>query len=108
MTWPQGVDTVTVTGLFVHPDGSPYRGSVAFTIAEPVSSAEHDVIVQGTLVSPLDTEGRLTVTLLATDAAGFEPSGWVYRVDERWEDAPPRAYRLGLPAAVPEVVLPGV
>lgn len=107
MTWPPNVETVTVTGVFLHPDGSPYQGTVAFTAGEAVESVEHDAIVLGTLTVPLDEDGALTVELLATDAAGFEPAGWLYRVDEQRVGGPARAYYLALPAAVPEVVLPG-
>lgn len=108
MAWPPTVQTVTVTGAFLQPDGSPYAGSVSFTAAEAVESVEHDAIVLGTLTVPLDEDGGLTVELLATDAAGFEPSGWLYRVDEQRVGGPARAYYLALPAAVPEVALPEV
>ncbi|MFJ8995633.1 hypothetical protein ACIRQH_35160 [Streptomyces sp. NPDC102279] len=107
MTWPPNVETVTVTGVFLHPDGSPYQGTVAFTAGEAVESVEHDAIVQGTLVIPLAVDGSLSVTLLATDADGFTPSGWLYRVDEARVGGPARAYYLALPAAIPEVALPG-
>lgn len=107
MAWPPTVQTVTVTGTFLQPDGSPYAGAVSFTPVEAVSSAEHDAVVLGTLTVPLDQDGSLTVELLATDASGFAPSGWLYRVDEQRVGGPARAYYLALPAAVPEVVLPG-
>ncbi|WP_199546563.1 hypothetical protein [Streptomyces sp. N35] len=109
MPWPSNVQTVTVTAGalgYLRPDGTPYTGQIRFTPEELVRSADHDVIVQGAVVVTLDDTGRFTVDLLATDADGFTPTSWLYRVDEEWTDAPGRAYRLELPAAVPEVTLP--
>lgn len=111
MPWPPTVQTVTVTAGalgYRHPDGSPYTGLVRFTPEVVISSAEHDAIVQGAVTVALDDDGQFTVDLLATDAAGFSPTGWSYRVDEEWSDAPGRTYLLQLPAAEPEVALPDV
>lgn len=106
MTLPAGLQTVTVHGEYLHPDGRPFQGRITFT-PEPatITSPEHDVIVLGDVVAKPDTDGQITATLLATDAAGCTPTGWTYRVQEQWLDAPRRNYPVSLPAAVPVVDL---
>jgi hypothetical protein len=107
MSLPDGLQTVVVTGQYLHPDGRPCRGSV---LVEPepaqLTSAEQGLIVLGRAEAQLDESGRFTLELLATDAAGITPSEWTYRVTERWSDAPGRTYSLELPAAEPAVSLP--
>ncbi|MEU7416673.1 hypothetical protein [Streptomyces antibioticus] len=109
MSFPEGVETVEVSagaagyrGL----DGTVYAGRLRFTPSVPrVVSAEYGVIALGPVNVVLGASGEFTQELLATDAAGFEPSGWTYRVDEEFSNAPGRAYSVLLPAAVPEVTL---
>jgi hypothetical protein len=106
-SFPAGVQTVTVTYDCRHPDGSHFRGRIVFA-PEPasVTSAAHDVIVLGDVsVKPDPTTGLVVVTLLATDAEGFTPTGWTYRVYEKWQDAHRRDYPISLPAAIPAVNL---
>lgn len=106
---PPGLSTVTVTGTYKHPDGTPFKGKLLFT-PEPaiLTSAAHGTLILGTLEVPLDADGTITATLLATDDADVTPSGWTYRVTERWYDAPGRSYPLSLPAAAPAVDLADV
>lgn len=110
MPFPIGVQTVTVTAGaagYRALDGTVYTGSLRFTpsVARVVSE-EHGVIALGPVNVSLDASGGCTETLLATDAAGFQPSNWTYRVDEVFTNAPGRAYSIALPAAVPTVALP--
>ncbi|MGV9777990.1 right-handed parallel beta-helix repeat-containing protein [Streptosporangium sp. NPDC003464] len=107
MHLPGDLQTVVVTGQYLNPDGEPRRGSVLIE-PEPatLTSAEHGLIVLGGTEAQLDEDGRFRLELLATDAAGVTPSHWVYRVTERWPDAPGRTYSLALPAAEPVVSLP--
>lgn len=106
---PAGMQTVTVTGTYLHPNGTPFTGRVTFT-PEPVvvTSAQHDTIILGTVEAQPNDDGTITAILLATDAAGITPTGWTYRVTERWYDAPGRTYPLALPAAAPTVDLADV
>ncbi|MCD9196061.1 collagen-like protein [Streptomyces albireticuli] len=106
MPLPPGLQTVTVTGSYQHPNGSPFTGRVIFT-PEPavLTSAAEDTIVLGPVEAQPDATGAISVTLLATDAAGVTPTGWTYRVTERWYDAPGRSYPISLPAAAPTVDL---
>ncbi len=112
MAFPDGVETVTVTAGDVgyrSLDGEPYAGMIRFTPSVArVVSAEHGVIALGPVNATLSASGDFTTTLLAVDAAGFEPSGWTYRVDEEFTNAPGRAYSVSLPAATPTVALPSL
>ncbi|MGC9664992.1 right-handed parallel beta-helix repeat-containing protein [Planosporangium sp. 12N6] len=105
----EGLQTVVVTGRYVRPDGRPCRGSILIE-PEPaqLTSADRGIAVVGRAEAQLDESGRFTLELLATDAAGISPSGWRYRVTERWSDAPGRTYTMALPASEPTVNLPAV
>jgi hypothetical protein len=107
MRLPDGLQTVVLTGQYLHPDGRPCHGSVLIE-PEPAQLAARDggLVVLGRAEAELDGDGRFTLELLATDAAGVTPSGWSYRVTERWSDAPGRTYSLALPAAERSVSLP--
>lgn len=109
MPFPPGVQTVTLTAGaagYRTLDGAPYQGTIRLTPSVPrVTSAEHGVIALGAENITLGASGEFSKTLLATDAAGFSPSGWTYRVDEEFTNAPGRAYNISLPAAAPTVAL---
>jgi hypothetical protein len=107
MRLPEGMQTVVVTGQYLHPDGRPYRGSILFE-PEPaqLTSTERGPIILDGAEARLDESGRFTLGLLATDAPGISPAGWTYRVTERWSDTPGRTYLLALPAAERVVRLP--
>jgi hypothetical protein len=82
-----------VVGRFVTADGDvtvPARGAVTFTPAPPVLLAAGAAPPQTMLPQPvtavLDDDGALDVTLIATDDAGLNPTGWTYRVRARLDD----------------------
>jgi peptidoglycan/xylan/chitin deacetylase (PgdA/CDA1 family) len=104
MPLPPGLSTVTVTGTYLHPDGTAYSGRLVFR-PEPgvLTSAAHGTLVIGDVEVVLDNNGQFTVSLLATDDPDVTPVGWTYRVTERWYDTPGRSYPLSLPAAAPTV-----
>lgn len=112
MPFPAGVDTVTLTAGaagYRALDGEPYTGTIRLTPSvSRVVSAEHGIIALGVVNITVGASGQFVEDpdVLATDADGFEPSGWTYRVDEEFTNAPGRAYSISLPAAVPEVALP--
>lgn len=97
MPFPLGVQTVTLTGHQTLADGSgrllPVRIRPVPTL---VVGAEWDVVVGGdpVVVRP-DDAGQWTVDLVATDAAGFDPTGWTYRVETGSD-----ALFVSLPAAL--------
>lgn len=104
MGFPDGVQTVTVTGHVGLADGQAQRDTVTFTPSPPeVVSAGADFILSADPVTvyPDRSTGEFAVRLLATDATGFTPSGWTYTV-ARGTRAP---YSISLPAASPTVDL---
>ncbi|MEU0670347.1 collagen-like protein [Streptomyces lavendulocolor] len=109
MPLPPGLSTVTVTGTYKHPDGTALKGKILFT-PEPaiLTSATHGTLLLGTVEAVPDADGDISVTMLATDDPDVTPTGWTYRVQERWYDAPGRSYPLSLPSAAPAVDLADV
>lgn len=109
MPFPDGVQTVTVTAGtsgYRSLDGDVYAGTLKFTPSvSRVTSATHGVIAVGPVNVTLSASGTFTETLLATDASGFSPSGWTYRVDEEFANAPGRSYNISLPASTANVAL---
>lgn len=83
MALPAGIATVTVTGQYLAPDGRPAAGALYFeTLPSVVTLGGNDVILDGVIRVPLDGTGSFTVTLVATDAAGSNPTNWLYQVTE--------------------------
>lgn len=112
MPFPAGVQTVTLTAGaagYHAPDGTPYAGTIRFTPSvSRVTSPDYGVIALGPVNASLSASGMFTASLLATDAATFSPSGWTYRVDEEFANAPSRSYNLSLPASAASVTLPSL
>jgi hypothetical protein len=112
VSFPPGVQTVTVTAGaagYRALDGTAYQGVIRLTPSvSRIVSATHGVIALGVENVTVGASGEFTTTVLATDASGFEPSGWTYRVDEEFTNAPGRAYDISLPAATPTVTLPAL
>lgn len=113
MSLPDGVESVTLTagatGL-TNPDGTAATGTVTLTPSvERVTSSAYGLIVLGPANATLSASGTFTLgPVLATDADGFTPTGWTYRIDENLTGQPPRSYSISLPAAAPSVALPDV
>jgi hypothetical protein len=109
MPFPPGVQTVTLTAGaagYRTLDGDPAQGTIRLTPSVPrVVSATHGVIALGPENITLGASGEFTQTLLAIDASGFSPSGWTYRVDEEFTNAPGRSYNISLPASAATVAL---
>jgi lysophospholipase L1-like esterase len=101
MPLPAGLQTVTVTDIRPHPDGSPMRGRIIFRPHVPViTSALHGTIIMGDAVGTwvdgiLKAEdGSTGIKLLASDAADCVPTGWTYEVIERPYSAAGRSYSI--------------
>ncbi|MER8197058.1 hypothetical protein ABTY00_24210 [Streptomyces microflavus] len=100
MPLPEDAQTVTITDSRTHPDGGPMRGRVTLRPAPAVVTnpgAGHTV--QG------DAEGRwvdgeLSLTVLAADATGYDPTGYTHLVMERPDDAQGRDYPVLLTTAL--------
>jgi hypothetical protein len=106
---PAGLATVTVTGTWLNPDGTPRTGNITLE-PEPaiLTSAEHGVLILGPITASLDGAGSIEVELLATDDPDVTPTGWTYQVTERWPGITSRSYPLSLPLAAPDVDLADV
>lgn len=106
---PDGIPTVTVTGRFLTPEGTPLTGQIVFRAPALITIPEYDVILGGPVVEALDAQGGFSVELLATDAPGMNPADWSYTVTEQLAGvAMNRAYQMLLPAATPVVDLADV
>ncbi|MBT2379019.1 collagen-like protein [Streptomyces sp. ISL-111] len=100
MPLPEGVERITITDSRTHPDGGPMRGRVILRPAPTlVTNPAAGHTVQG------DAEGRwingeLSLTVLAADADGYDPTGYTHTVMERPDDAPGRDYPVLLTTAL--------
>jgi hypothetical protein len=96
---PIGVAAVVLTGRYIRPDGTPLTGSVLFEPPGYLTIPGVDVISTGASVAELDETGAFSITLIATDDPGTDPTGWTYKVVERLQGVEGRTFHLQLPAA---------
>jgi hypothetical protein len=83
MPFPDGVQTVTLTGHQTLADGNGRPLPVWIRpVPDRVVGAEWGVVVERdpVVVQP-DAAGQWSKAVVATDAAGFDPTGWTYRVE---------------------------
>lgn len=101
MALPAGIDTVTVTGTYMTTSGTTCVGTVTFVPdACEIKFGDIPVIVTGSTVAIVGTDGTFTATLVASDAAGADPTGFAYTIVENLSCLPcERARTLLLPAA---------
>jgi hypothetical protein len=106
MPLPAGVETVTVSSgePLTLPDGTWIRGRLIITGPDLVTIGEDDVILGGGVEVPL-VDGEFSATLCATDATGMSPTGWTYKVQAVFTNAPNWVRYITLPKATPSVVL---
>lgn len=97
MPLPAGINTVTVTGKFLGPDGAPLSGVVKFYLPSTISVPDNDLFVDGVSNNSLDASGAFSATLIATDNASINPTGWAYEVVEK-TSARTRKYWIRIPA----------
>ncbi|MGQ4487364.1 phage tail protein [Streptomyces sp. 372A] len=103
---PESIPTVRVTAQYLSLDGRPLSGNVQFQPPALLTHSDADLFVGGPTSASLDSEGRITVTLPATDTEGWNPFGWTYTVTERIVGVGRnRTYRIALPASVTEIDL---
>lgn len=103
--FPAGIALTRVAGWFLHPDGSPAAGSVTFRAPSVLRLSDADFITVGGVEVRLDSTGRFSVELLPNDTPGVEPSGWTYRVTERFSGVEARTYSVLLPTSATTVDL---
>ncbi|CAM5264493.1 glycerophosphodiester phosphodiesterase [Streptomyces badius] len=109
MALPDDLPTVTLTGTYTHPDGSPMKGSVSVTPTPgKVVAADSGLTIQGRAKAKFDGNGQVTLTVLATDAPGINPENFTYEVKIAFPDATGDTFFVELPAAAPNVQLPAI
>lgn len=100
---PPGIATVTVHATYRKPDGAPFVGKVTFVSPATIQLSEAVTIVAGQATAVLDNTGSIELVLVATDNDHMNPTDWVYRVTEQFDNDPSakgRApYSLALPKA---------
>ncbi|MGW0550573.1 hypothetical protein [Streptomyces altiplanensis] len=103
MPFPPGVQTVTLTGHQTRADGNGVPLPLRIRpVPMRIVSTTHDVVVKGdepVVVTP-DADGEWSVALVATDAVGFDPTGWTYHVGSGHD-----SWHISLPAALGTVDL---
>lgn len=106
MPLPAGVDGVTVSSgkPLTLPDGTPIQGKLFFSGPDAVTVAGQEVLLGGTTEVVL-VGGEFSVTLVANDVAGMNPTGWTYRVTAVFSNAPGWVRYIALPKAAPAVTL---
>ncbi|MEV3848106.1 hypothetical protein AB0J30_15080 [Streptomyces microflavus] len=94
MALPDGAQTITITDRRTHPDGGPMRGRIVLRPAPGlVTNPDLGHIAQGDAEASW-VDGELTLTVLAADATGYEPTGYTHTVAEYPEGAPGRLYAV--------------
>lgn len=105
MPMPPGIATVTLTGRYIRPDGTPLQGSVSIAAPALITLSGADSLVNGSASVTLNSNGAFSVVLVATDNADMQPTGWAYNVVETMAGFPSRSYSIMLPQATPVVDL---
>lgn len=109
MGLPESIPTVTVSGRYLAPDGTPLTGQVIWRAPSLLTFPSADVFLGGPVTAPLDASGRFEVVLPATDAPGMNPNNWAYTVSEQLTGVPAnRSYSVLLPQSTPVVDLADV
>ncbi|MEV7492178.1 glycerophosphodiester phosphodiesterase family protein [Streptomyces anulatus] len=109
MALPDDLPTVTLTGTYTHPDGSPMKGNVSVTPTPgKVVAADSGLTIQGRAKQKIDGNGQVTLTVLATDAPGINPENFTYEVKIAFPDVTGDSFFIELPAAAPNVQLPAI
>jgi hypothetical protein len=105
MPMPAGIATVTLTGRYIHPDGTPFTGTVSFAAPDVIRIPGADSTAVGSVTVTLDASGAFSVVLIATDNPDARPINFTYQVTEALTGAPTRTYSIALPAATGTIAL---
>jgi hypothetical protein len=105
MTMPAGIATVTLTGRYIRPDGTPFSGTVSFSAPDYVRLSGADATAGGSITVTLDVTGAFSVVLIATDNVDARPTNFTYSVTESLTGAASRTYYIALPKATGTVNL---
>lgn len=85
------LQTVNVIGQYLKADNAtPLTGTIEFIPPFPLLFG--DTVISDSIKKTLDSEGRFSATLVATDNVGARPASWVYQVLVRLNGVPTRRY----------------
>lgn len=99
MPVPDSVTTRVVQGTYVDSAGVPQRGTVTFRLDQPlIATVEAWGVVPSSIPVVLDSTGFFTIELMVSDDIDLFPSGFRYRVQERFQHGYVRDYSIDLPA----------
>ncbi|MFF7982298.1 hypothetical protein ACFZDK_24740 [Streptomyces sp. NPDC007901] len=88
MPLPDGMATVTLTGNYPHPDGTATAGQVHLVpTAGRLVHADSGTTIQGPATAAFDATGNVTITVVANDADGINPTGGTYQLTISFYDA---------------------
>ncbi|MFI2437415.1 hypothetical protein [Streptomyces sp. NPDC018693] len=99
-----GLDTVTISGRILQPQGTAWSGAYLTFAAPTIVTTSGTRVLGGTTRVDLSSTGIFSVELLATDATGIDPTGWTYEVKAYLSGVQATWTRyLSLPKASPAV-----
>lgn len=87
--------TRTIVGEIVYGDGTGGSGTLRFT-PEALVAVEGKVILPGPVVVVAGNGGTFEVDLVVTDAEGYNPENWVWKVEESFPGG--RTFMFELPS----------
>jgi hypothetical protein len=98
MALPGNLTLRPVQGTYLNLEGTPLTGTVEFTI-EPILTdpTAGVVIVPTALIAKLDANGHFSKSILTTDDPDTDPSGFRYKVVEKFTGATGRTFFLDVP-----------
>ncbi|MFD5711318.1 hypothetical protein ACFWHW_13125 [Streptomyces pharetrae] len=98
MPLPSDFNTVTITGRYIDLAGNALAGTVTFTSSTTVVDASVPVTIMPVpIVATLDANGAFSIALPATDDPDISPTGYTYKVEERFGGKLLRSYNIMVP-----------
>ncbi len=93
MALPGNVNTITVTGTFLTPSGSPATGTVTFTpSAATFTDSAGEVILTAPVTAGLNGSGVISQVLACTDNSNLSGTPFTYTVTVALDGLPGSAY----------------
>ena len=104
MPLPIGLDKVTLTGTYEDYSGNPLSGTVRIEGPTWLVDSVNDIVFENPAQTiTLDNTGSFSVDLVATDATGVTPTGFLYQVIENVGVTRQHRYYISLPKVNPTV-----
>lgn len=91
------LSTITLTGTYVDLNGLPISGLVAFSPQSILKDTDQNqIIINSTIIAPLDGNGSFSVVLPVTDDSDVAPIPFAYAVEEIFAGG--RSFFITIPA----------